>query len=215
MPFDDLYGPGYLEIMKRRLRGEFEELVWPRQVRDLVRPHLREGTTILEVGCCVGTAYRAFEATGVKYIGLDYEPKYLRIAKKWYQDNPDVSFIEHDITKGPSPQVADIVICSAMLEHCSGFQLALRYMTDAVKRFIILRTFLGEKEDIAYNIASNKELAYVNQYAFQDILGYLAGRGFAVTVHRDRYTQSIPQLQNGVIRTFYIVFGETAKQRRG
>lgn len=207
MPFFDVCGSGFLELMEQRLRGEKDVLVWPRQVRDLLRPYLTKGMTILEAGCCLGTAYYAFEATDVKYIGVDNEPKYLQVANEWYRDNPNVSFVECDITKGPLPP-ADAVICSATLEHCRGFQPAIAHMADAAKRFIILRTFLGDEEDIAYKIMPSGERLYVNQYAFRDIFGYLAGKGFLVRVYRDKWTDSIPQLQNDVVRTFYVVVGE-------
>jgi len=207
MPFDDLLGSGYLETMKRRLRGETEELVWPRQVRDLLKPHLQKGTTVLEAGCCLGTAYRAFEATDIEYIGLDFEPKYLEVAKEWYQGNPNVSFIEHDIAKGPLPLMADIVICSATLEHCISFQPALKHLADAAKHILVLRTFLGDEEDIAYNLANGKRF-HTNQYAFRDILGYLWGKGFAINIYRDKYTDSVPQFQNKMVRTCYIIRAE-------
>jgi len=210
MPFDALLGAGYLEAMKKRLRGEAEELAWPRQVRDLLRPYLKKDVRLLEAGCCVGTAYRAFEGTGVSYIGVDNEPKYLAVAEAWYADNPNVGFLYCDFAKWRLPLMVDIVICSAALEHCLGFQPALRHLADATRKVLVLRTFLGAEEEIAYNLTDSGERFYTNQYAFRDVLGYLAGKGFAVNVHRDRYTDSIPQLQNGVVRTFYIVFAERA-----
>lgn len=208
MPFHDMLGAGYLALMKQRLRGEREVLVWPRQVRDLLRPHLQKGTLLLEVGCCVGTAYQAFEGTGISYIGLDNEPKYLAVAKQWYGSDPRATFVEHDFTKRPLPAAPDIVICSATLEHCLGFQPGLKYLAEGAGHILVLRTFLGHQEQIAYRITATGERFHVNRYAFRDVLGYLAGKGFAVKVHRDRHTDSIPQFLDGWMRTFYVIFAE-------
>lgn len=100
-----------------------------------------------------------------------------------------------------------------MLEHCPGLMPALQHLVDGAKRILMLRTFLGNVEHI-HTIPSpvpeyrDTRRKYNNQYAFEDVLGYIEGKGFKTRVYRDEYTDSIPQFVDGVMRTFYFVYGE-------
>ncbi len=216
MSFTEITGPEYTEVLLRRLRGEVPELTWLKQFRNLLRPNLRPGVTLLDVGCATGYAYDSFKEFGVVYTGLDVESEYLKIAAKWFSDIPEVNFVQCNITPSPPPRTTEIVICSAMLEHCSSLMPALKHLVDGAGRILMLRTFLGGVEHI-HTIPSPvpqfKETykKYNNQYSFKDVLGYIEGRGFKTRVYRDDYTDSIPQFVDGVVRTFYVVYAERLK----
>ena len=212
MSFTEITGPEYTELLLKRLRGEVPELTWLRQVRDILRPNLRPGVTLLDIGCATGYAYNSFKGFGVVYTGLDVEPEYLKIAAQWFSNIPEVDFIQYDIV-APPPRTAEITICSAMLEHCPYLMPALQHLVDGAERILILRTFLGDIEHI-HTIPSpvpeykDTHRKYNNQYSFKDVLGYIEGRGFKTRVYRDEYTDSMPQFVDGVVRTFYVVYAE-------
>lgn len=213
MSFTEITGPEYTEDLLKRLRGEVPELTWLKQFRNILVPNLYPGVTLLDIGCATGYAYNSFREFGVVYTGLDIEAEYLEVAKRWFCDIPEVNFIQHAVTASAPPQTAEIVICSAMLEHCPCLMPALQHLVDAANRILILRTWLGEVEHI-YSIPSpvaqykSTHRKHDNQYSFKDVLGYIQGRGFKTRVYRDEYTDSMPQFLDGVVRTFYIVRAE-------
>ena len=210
MSFTEITGSAYTELLQKRLAGEVPELTWLGQFRDILRPQLRQGVSMLDVGCATGYAYRAFEGFGIAYTGLEFESAYLEIAREWFAGAESVEFIDHDVVEAPPPKTADIVISSAMLEHLPGHMPALKHLADSALRTFLLRTFLGESEQI-HSIPSPvseyraTHFKYNNQYGFSAVLGYLESRGFQTRVLRDRYTESAPQWVDGVIRSFYVV----------
>ena len=216
MSFTEITGPEYTELLLKRLRGEVPELTWLRQVRDILRPNLRPGVTLLDIGCATGYAYNSFKGFGVVYTGLDVEPEYLKIATQWFSNIPEVNFVQYDIVDSPPPRTAEIAICSAMLEHCPCLMPALQHLVDGAERILMLRTFLGDVEHI-HAIPSpvpeyrDTHQKYNNQYSFKDVLGYIEGRGFKARVDRDEYTDSMPQFVDSVVRTFYVVYAEKLK----
>ncbi|MDP7525384.1 MAG: class I SAM-dependent methyltransferase [Dehalococcoidales bacterium] len=213
MGFTEITGPEYTEDLMRRLRGEVPELTWLKQFREILRPNLRPGLTLLDVGCATGYAYNSFREDEVAYTGLDVEADYLERAAQWFSDVPNIRFIEHDINISAAPVSAEIVTCSAILEHCPGLMPALRHLVDSTGRILLLRTFLGETEHI-YSIPSpvleyrDTHRKHYNQYSFDDMLSYIEGRGFKTRVFRDEYTDSMPQFMDGVTRAFYVVHAE-------
>jgi SAM-dependent methyltransferase len=212
MAFVEITGSEYTEFMRKRLRGEVPKLVWLQQFCTMLGPHLRPGVRLLDVGCGSGYAYDAFKRFGVIYTGLDWEPEYLKIGEEHFAGTPEVTFLQHDIAAAPSPRKADLVICSATLEHCPTLLPALKYLVDATQEVLLLRTFLGPNEDI-YSIPSQvpgfSEIhKQTNQYAFKDVLGYIESQCFRTRVYRDEYTDSMPQYVDRAMRTFYVVKAE-------
>ena len=215
MSFTEITGPEYTDLLLKRLQGKEPELTWLRQFRDILRPNLHPGVTILDVGCAVGYAYNSFKEFDVVYTGLDIEQEYLNIAAQWFSDIHKSHFIHHDINVAPLPISTDIVICSAILEHCTGLMPALQHLVDGVSKVLMLRTFLGDVEHIYSKPSVVPEYTdtyqkYSNQYAFKDVLGHIESRGFKTRVYRDAYTDSMPQFieGDGVVRTFYVVHAE-------
>lgn len=101
MSFTEITGPEYTELLLKRLRGEVPELTWLKQFRNILRPHLRPGVTLLDIGCATGYANNSFREFGAVYTGLDVEPEYLKIAAQWFFDIPGADFLQYDITTSP------------------------------------------------------------------------------------------------------------------
>jgi SAM-dependent methyltransferase len=212
MAFVEITGPEYTEVLRKRLLGEVPKLTWLQQFFTMLKPHVRPGVNLLDVGCGSGYAYDSFKELGVIYTGLDWEPEYLKIAREHFAGCPEVSFLQHDIVAAPPQKTAHLVICSATLEHCPTLMPALQHLVDATEEILLLRTFLGQVEHI-HSIPSPvpefREIhKHTNQYAFKDVLGYIESRSFRTRVYRDEYTDSMPQYVDRAMRTFYVVKAE-------
>lgn len=213
MTFVEITGTNYTNLLRRRLTGELPELTWLQQFRDLLAPHLQEGVSLLDLGCATGYAYKSFQEFGIRYTGLDFENAYLGIARDYFAGNKNCNFLQHNIMDEPSPVKADIAICSATLEHAPSLLPALQYMADAARKVFVLRTFLGQGEEIVKLPSPVREFRdtafkHNNQYSFAGILQALHKRNFKTTVHPDRFTQSMPHLVDGLARTFYVLVAE-------
>jgi len=213
MSFIPVAGTDYPEIARQRLTGEIEELTWLRQFREILRPMLRPGITIVDFGCSTAYAYRSFAAFGVRYVGVDFEPALLDIAAAHFAGEPNVTLLHHDITAAPAEVSGDIVICSAMLEHCPTLSPALENMAAAAQRLFLLRTFFGEAELIESYVApvpgnDAGAMKFANVYAFADVRARLAACGLETTFLTDDYTGSRPRIVQGRERTFHIARAE-------
>lgn len=190
-------GNEYLEFVKKRLYNEVS--VWPQQVGDILFPELlTEPRILVEAGCCLGIAYKTFKRPLLLYIGLDFTEEYIDVARSYFEGDPEAWFFVHDIHY---PLIrGDFVVCSACLEHVVEPYRVLQNLMDATRERLVIRTFLGEKQDLYTDSVGLR----VNQYSFEGLLGTLDPT-FETKVYRDRYTDSIPQYVGGVMRTFYIV----------
>lgn len=220
MTFFEITGNAYTDLLRRRLAGDLPELTWLQQFRDLLHPHLAPGTSFLDIGCGTGYAYKSFADFGINYTGADVEDIYLSIAKEYFAGREDVKFIKHDISAAPSPVRADIVICSAMLEHMPSMMPALGNLAGAAQKVLVLRTFLAQEEEVLKLPSPVKEhrstaFKYSNQYSFAGILRALHKLGFSTVVHPDRYTQSMPHLVDGQARTFYVLVATRPADPKG
>jgi SAM-dependent methyltransferase len=221
MSFQKITGEAYTDLLRRRLFGDLPELTWVQQFCDILRPLLKSGTSIVDFGCASGYAYKAFRDIGVRYYGIDFEQKYLEIARYYFAGDSAATFIAHDITAMPSPIRAEIAICSATIEHAPSLLPTLKHIADAAEKVFVLRTFLAHEEEIVKlpspvhewrDVASK----YNNAYEFSAILRALHDLNFQTTIHRDRYTDSLPYLVDGLARTFYVLVSQRpAEQKAG
>ena len=218
MSFFEITGTDYLELLRKRLVGDLPELTWLQQCRALCGPHLPGDPLILDIGCATGYTYNAFKQNDPRYIGVDVEPKFLQLAREHFSSSPKVQFHEHDINTAPlpariMPERADLVICSAIIEHFPSLLPSLANIAATVGGQLFLRTFLGETDEIHSVASPVPEFAathrkYSNRYSFRSVLGWLGTNGFRVKTVRDQYTESAPYWIDGAVRSFYIVLAE-------
>lgn len=211
MSFTAITVPEYTDIVRERLVGETPEMTWLKQFREILTPYLSAKRTIVDFGCCTGYAYKSFAGFGVDYIGVDFEDAFLDIGRNYYGSNPSVRFLRHDINLAPARVRGDIVISSAMLEHCPSLSPALEHMADAAIDILLLRTFVGSMEAVdryVPPVAGNEggAMKYSNVYARDDLLTRLEDMGFDARIIDDEYTGSKPRLVEERERTFFIVF---------
>jgi SAM-dependent methyltransferase len=197
----------YLDLLVRRLHDD-TPLTWLTQAREILEPEIKPQMTLLDVGCATGYAAKLFAE--LEYLGVDVEEAYLEIARKHFAENSRVSFQSHDVMKAPIDRPCDFVILNAVLEHCPTLNPALENVIACAGRVILMRTFLGEVEQIRTVPSPKPAFAdtvrkFSNQYAFLDVFKTLERHGFMGELIRDRYTDSLPRFVDGSMRTFYFV----------
>jgi len=86
-----------------------------------LKENINKNTCILELGC--GTALNPGKIFNLKlkfkkYLGLDFSPDMLKIAKNKFANIPNMEFLQKDITNlGDINEKFDIIICTWVLSH--------------------------------------------------------------------------------------------------
>ncbi len=92
-----------------------------KELNNFLREHLDETSTILELGC--GTARNLEHICSLnlkfkKYLGLDFSPQMLAVARSKFSNNSAIEFKEQDITLIDYPiEKFDIILCTWVLSH--------------------------------------------------------------------------------------------------
>ncbi|HEU5240096.1 MAG TPA: class I SAM-dependent methyltransferase [Pyrinomonadaceae bacterium] len=205
--FEKVTESGYLDLLIRRLHDE-APLTWIAQARDILEPEIKPLMTLLDVGCATGYAAKLFPE--LDYLGVDVEEAYLQIGRKYFAKNSRVNFVSHDVMKTPIDEPRDFVILNAVLEHCPTLNPALDNLIASARKVVLIRTFLGESEQIRTVPSPKPAFAdtvrkFSNQYSFLDVFETLERHGFEGEIIRDRYTDSLPRYVDGSMRAFYFV----------
>lgn len=134
----------YLKLLINRLKEP--KLEWVKQFVEIINNLLdkEDNISINDIGCNVGHFFRGVEdiKCQVDYRGYDISEIYLDIAKEHFSKQ---KFNILDISK-ETPEEADISIISATLEHIQDSDSAVSNIFTSTKKFVLLRTFLGEIE---------------------------------------------------------------------
>jgi len=203
----------YLKLCIDRVKNV--ELTWVEQFLDIIfnTVDFRRQLKLNDIGCNLGQFWKGLKKweSNVQYLGYDLEEIYLEETKKIFPEISEKLF-ELDIAQ-EKPQDCDITVCSATLEHLEYLQPALDNILQSTKELFILRTFLGERPFKAIRMKTGAETYYnIHQFSFNEIFSSFERNGFSLQVIRDRYTDSMPiYLDNGIIRTFFIVVGTKVK----
>ena len=198
----------YLDLVIKRMESD-KILTWVEQFLDIISDRNMVNSSLNDIGCQVGQFWKGVLSRKyqIDYNGYDIEPIYLEKAKELFPGIKD-RFQKLDISSS-KPNPADITIISASLEHVESYEKAIENLVTSTKKLIIIRTFLGEKDESGYYHRSEDiEPFIIHQFSFKNILKKLEEAGFKTKIVRDKYTDSMPRILDGMIRTFYIIVGE-------
>lgn len=116
-----------------------------KELTKFLKKNVNENTRILELGC--GTALNLEKIFSLnlkfkKYLGLDFSPDMLKIAKNKFKKVPNVSFKQKNITKlNGINEKFDIIICTWVLSHLQNpsqmVNLAQNLLSKKGKFFVI------------------------------------------------------------------------------
>lgn len=211
--FQESQNREYLKLCIDRIRNV--DLTWVEQFLDIIFDSVaaERQLRLNDIGCNLGQFWKGLKKRegNIQYFGYDSEEVYLEEAKKIF---PEISqkLFKLDITQEKPPD-CDITVCSATLEHLEHLQPGLDNMLQFTKELFLLRTFLGEGALKSIRMKEGAKTYYnIHQFSFSEIFLSFERNGFSSRVIRDRYTDSMPNyLDNGIIRTFFIVIGNRVK----
>jgi SAM-dependent methyltransferase len=112
--------------------------------RAFVASLIREGESVLDVGCGAGAGYEALAAVGREshYVGIDSSEPSIEIARELY---PAGDFRIGNATSLVSqfgPSSFDVVLVRHVLEHLPDFELAMTEAISVSRRFALFVFFL-------------------------------------------------------------------------
>jgi len=205
----------YLQVCIDRVKNI--ELVWVEQFLDVISDNIdtEKHLRLNDIGCNLGQFWKGLKkkqwSKNLEYKGYDLETIYLEHARNIF---PEISTRLHELDIArKKPANCDISVCSATLEHLEYLQPALDNMIQSTGSLVLLRTFLGEGSLKAIRMKSGaKSYYHIHQFSFNEIFSSFEKNGFSVKIIRDKYTDSMPTyLDNGIIRTFFIIVGSRVK----
>ncbi len=110
-----------------------KKALWPEIIK--LTEEVKDGASILDVGCGNGRLLAAFKDKKINYLGVDKSVKLIELAKEEYAKNFqfsifDFQFLISDILDlGKIPQINfDYVFCIAVLHHLPGEDLQINVL---------------------------------------------------------------------------------------
>lgn len=119
------------------------------ETRQVISSFIKDGETVLDVGCGPGWNYDHFKQYGPKvgdYLGLDYSERFVRVARK--RAGSSVWFDFGDCRALKSPEGSwDVVILQDVLEHTDGYEVPILEALQVAKKRVIISFWKGSFRD--------------------------------------------------------------------
>jgi SAM-dependent methyltransferase len=139
----------YAETFYKRALGELPEMECSKAAAELLKPHVRPGDKILDVGCGGGHYLRSFRRViqiPFSYTGLDATPDFLAVGQKVWAGTNDVAFQPGDIYEMPFRDAEfDIVLCNDVLYHLPSIVRPVSELLRVARKFVQVRTLIGTR----------------------------------------------------------------------
>jgi len=171
------------------------------QALELLRPQMKNGDTLLDVGCGSGYFYHSLRKRDipVTYFGIDAAVALIRIGKRFLPsyglpaENLQVMRIE-DLDGA-----FDHIVCINVLTYLDNYQRYLERMLKCARKTVVLRESC--KETAEYLYVEDKYLdpgvrlnVHINAYPTLELKNFIESYGFAVELAEDRFTGGKPQM---------------------
>ena len=210
---------GQLDFYEERARNL--DLTWCSQVFNLIKltNQLNDNNRlkINDIGCNYFQFYKEIirrkSENFFNYYGYDIDQAFINLGLRYFPElNKHHKVCNVEKTK---PRKADISLISATLEHAENPYTLLSNVLDTTSKTIILRTFLGESEEIKLIEGEIKDQIvispyYINQFSLFKIANLFLEKGFTPRLEKDLATNdsiSYDVTGSGTIRQMYILQG--------
>jgi cyclopropane fatty-acyl-phospholipid synthase-like methyltransferase len=206
------------DLYARRAQGH-DEMDAAAQTVEILAPHLKPGMTVLDAGCGSGYYYWSFKRRhlDIQYHGIDYSPSLIQIGRRELaQAGLPPERLQAESIENLT-DTFDAVICCNTLSWCPDFRLPLERLLAVTKKFIVIRTNLGNQTIYRYepdgylDDGYNHLKAYWNQYSEADMTAFMQNMGFEVTPIMDRHTNGEMELVVGKPYFWKFLFGRRGK----
>ena len=142
-------GRRYGEVLFKRAVGDMPQMESSKAAARRLKDHIRMGDHILDVGCGAGHYLASLrDAIGrtFQYTGMDATPIMIDYARRAFEGESDVRFLEGDIFQIPFEDGAfDIVMCNNVLLHLPSIAVPLRELCRVARRRVLVRTLVGRR----------------------------------------------------------------------
>ncbi len=173
----------------KRVTGELPEMECTKQLVELVANIYKPGMKLLDVGCAAGHYYNGLLRidSEISYHGVDATDTYIEFARKYFKNNPFTKFDVVDVFDVPEEFYGqyDIVFCCNVILHLPSFQVPLKNIINASKKYCIIRTLVSEKTHLSKLLYSDRfdengeptDFVFQNTYSFKIIENFVSGLG--------------------------------------
>jgi SAM-dependent methyltransferase len=162
----------------KRVTGDLPEMECTKQLVNLVGDVYVPKDKILDVGCAAGHYYLGLKRIDeeIKYHGVDATAAYIDFARKHFSQNRNTTFDVADIFELPKnfAGMFDIVYCCNVMLHLPSFQVPLKNLISATKKYCFIRTLLSDKTHLSRLLYSDSfdEEGNPTDFVFQNTYSY-------------------------------------------
>lgn len=144
-----------------RATGKSPEMEVSKAIANILKPKIKNGSKLLDVGCACGHYYRSIKKRVKKnffYTGTDPYEIFLDKAKIAWKNDTNVNFLKGNIYKLPfKKDQFDLTICSNVFIHLNKIKKPLQELLRVTKGAIIIRT-------VVYDVSYKVQLVYNNKW---------------------------------------------------
>tara|TARA_B110000977_G_C11027869_1_gene473969 strand:+ start:422 stop:1258 length:837 start_codon:yes stop_codon:yes gene_type:complete len=144
-----------------RATGKSPEMEVSKAIANILKPKIKNGSRLLDVGCACGHYYRSIKKKVKKdffYTGTDPYEIFLDKAKIAWKNDANVNFLKGNIYKLPfKKNQFDLTICSNVFIHLNKIKKPLQELLRVTKGTIIIRT-------VVYDVSYKVQLVYNNKW---------------------------------------------------
>ncbi len=189
------------DLYKKRCRLEVPEMTCHAQAIDLLKPHIANGDSILDVGCGSGYFYHSILKRKIlaEYWGVDSCKSLIEIGKK------ELSRFDLPTKNLQNIRIEDLngnfdhVVCINVLSNIDNYHKPLERMLKISQKTVLIRESIKEKSEYLYvkdcylddGINLN---VYVNHYGQDEIIKFINKYGFEAEVITDLRSRGNPEI---------------------
>ncbi len=188
-------------LYARRCRREEPEMTCAAQAAELLRPLLRPGDSLLDVGCGSGYFYHSLVGRGMEaeYWGIDAAPSLLAIGRA---EMPAFGLAPERLLEMRLEDLegqADHVVCLNVLSNLDNYHRPLERLLHCARRSLVLRESASREPSCLYVrdrfLDPGVDLkVYVNTYPLDEMVAFIESHGFSVRVLTDQRTGGAPEM---------------------
>jgi ubiquinone/menaquinone biosynthesis C-methylase UbiE len=152
---------GYGEVLYKRATGELPEMESSKKIARVLKRHISDGTSVLDVGCGAGHYLRSLRrecGDSFSYLGVDATKNYIEQAKKAFQSDNRSDFSLADIYDIQLEDSSfDIVMCNNVFLHLPSIIKPISELIRVARGYVVVRLLAGNRSFQIKDIAPQND----------------------------------------------------------
>ena len=158
---------GYGEVLYKRATGELPEMESSKKIARVLKRHISDGTSVLDVGCGAGHYLRSLRrecGDSFSYLGVDATKNYIEQAKKAFQSDNRSDFSLADIYDIQLEDSSfDIVMCNNVFLHLPSIIKPISELIRVARGYVVVRLLAGNRSFQIKDIAPQNDCCDFNE----------------------------------------------------